>query len=185
MHRYVQRRHFELQAARGGHGNRRGRGRGLRLGDRLIRLPLLPLFAFLGRGGGGRAPGRVVAAGRHPDGDFAARADPRRRRDVLVAEARYRAVRDARRAGPARGGREVGEEGGVRALAEAEGDGHLLFADGLFEEAYVSVDLRFASRSKWRGGTEKKQTVAYRVVGCLREADLLLRSAHDLVHQPA
>lgn len=30
----------------------------------------------------------------------------------------------------------------MSALTEAEGDGHFLFADGLVEEAYVSVDLR-------------------------------------------
>lgn len=61
---------------------------------------------------------------------------------LVLAEARYRAVRDASRAGPARGGGEVREEGGVGALSEAEGEGHLLFANGLVEETYVSVDLR-------------------------------------------
>jgi len=85
----------------------------------------------------------------------------------------------------------------VGALAEAEGDGHFLFADGLVEEAYVSVDLRKMKSkmprsfvrvtsmgwAKRRGGKKKLST--YRVVGRLREADFLLRAAHDLLHQPA
>lgn len=150
MHHSVQRRHLELQAARRGSGDPRGSPR---LRRRLIRPSLLPLFAFLGNGGRrGRGRGPVCAPRRHPDGDFAAGADPRgRRRDgdvLVVAEARYRAVRDARRAGPARGCSEVRQEGRMRALSEPKGDGHFLLADGLVEEAYVSVNLRKKEQNK-------------------------------------
>jgi len=199
LHDSVQRGHLELQAARGRRRGTRPRRRhrhrlGLRNG--LIRHPpLLWLSAFLGRGGPARRR-PVGAARRHPDGEFAARADHRRRRtDVfVVAEARYGTLRYARRAGPARGRGEVREEGRVRALAEAEGDGHFLFADGLVEEAYVSVDLRKIKgkhhvRSFVRMGSAKrrrqKKLSTYRVVGRLREADFLLRAAHDLLYQPA
>ena len=196
LHDSVQRGHLELQAAGGrrrGTGPRRRHRLGLRNG--LIRHPpLLWPSAFLGRGGPARRR-PVGAARRHPDGEFAARADHRwRRTDVfVVAEARYGTLRYTRRAGPARGRGEVREEGRVRALAEAEGDGHFLFADGLVEEAYVSVDLRKIKgkiprsfvrmgSARWR---RKKKLSTYRVVGRLREADFLLRAAHDLLYQPA
>jgi hypothetical protein len=105
---------------------------------------------------------------------------------LVLAEAWYRAVRDARRTGPARGGGKVGEERGVRALPKAEGEGHFLFADGLVEETDVSVHLQktgIASRawSKRELGTLD----AYRVIDGLRESNLFLRTAHDLLHQPA
>ena len=111
LHHSVQRWHLELQAARRGSGDPCG-SPSPRLRRHLIRPSLLSLFTFLGnggrRGGGG---GPVGAPCRHPDGDFATGADPpwwRRDGDVLVvAEARYRTVRDARRPGPARGRSEV------------------------------------------------------------------------------
>ena len=88
----------------------------------------------------------------------------------------------------------------MRALAEAEGEGHFLFADGLVEETNVSVDLRKMEKKKKRQATtfvriasmglgegekKNKQLSTYRVVGRLREADFLLRTAHDLLDQPA
>lgn len=86
----------------------------------------------------------------------------------------------------------------MRALAEAEGEGHFLFADGLVEETNVSVDLRkmekkrqattfvrVASMGLGEGEKKNKQLSTYRVVGRLREADFLLRTAHDLLDQPA
>lgn len=54
------------------------------------------------------------------------------------------------------------------ALTEAEGDGHFLFADGLVEEAYVSVHLREKRANKYHvrsrrvnglGEAEKKESV--------------------------
>ena len=92
-------------------------------------------------------------------------------------------MRDACRAGPARRRGEVGEERGVGALPEAEGEGHLLFADGLVEEADVSVDLRTGITSRFRrrcGG--ELELATYRVIDGLRESDFFLRSAHDLIH---
>ena len=200
LHNSVQRGHLELQGARGRRCGTRPRcSHRLGLRNDLIRQPpLLWLFAFFGRGGPARRQ-PVSAACRHPDGEITAGADHCwRRTDVfVVAEARYGTLRYARRACPARGRGEVREEGRVGALAEAEGDGHFLFADGLVEEAYVSVDLRKMKSkmprsfvrvtsmgwAKRRG--EKKKLSTYRVVGRLREADFLLRAAHDLLHQPA
>ena len=146
MHDSVQRGHSELQAARVRRRSAAPRCRhrlGLR-NDLVRRPPLLRPSDLLKRGGPAPPRRPVGAARRHPDGDFAANADHRRRhrRVFVIAETRYGALRYARRAGPARGRGEVREEGRVRALAEAEGEGHFLFADGLVEEAYVSVDLR-------------------------------------------
>ena len=67
------------------------------------------------------------------------------------------------------------------ALSETEGEGHLLFADGLVEEAYVSVDLRMGGLE---GGERELGLVTYRIIDGLRESDLFLGSAHDLLHQP-
>jgi hypothetical protein len=36
----------------------------------------------------------------------------------------------------------------MRALSEPKGDGHFLLADGLVEEAYVSVNLRKKEQNK-------------------------------------
>lgn len=157
LHDSVQRGHPELQAARvrrrsAGPPRRRYR-LGLQRNDLIRRPPLLRPSDLLKRGGPAPAPRRQPVGGaarRHPDRDFAAGADHwRRRRGVfVVAETRYGTLRYARRAGPARGRGEVREEGRVRALAEAEGEGHFLFADGLVEETNVSVDLRKMEKKK-------------------------------------
>ena len=67
------------------------------------------------------------------------------------------------------------------ALTKSKGDGHLLFAYGLLQLSYVSVDLRidFSSGFKKRVGMN-----TYRVVGSLRKPDLLLRSPHNFFQQP-
>lgn len=81
----------------------------------------------------------------------------------------------------------------MSALAEAEGYGHFLFADGLVEEAYVSVDLReikanttfIRVASMGSAKRRRKELATYRIVRRLRDADFFLRAAHDLLHQPA
>ena len=67
------------------------------------------------------------------------------------------------------------------ALPQAEGKGHLLFADGLVEETDVSVDLRTGIASRLRRGGQAR-LVTHRVIDSLRESDFFLRSAHYLVH---